>query len=259
MDETTRQSQEQKDGITIRQYHHPNDLVHIQRSFVDATMTGRGSPYQSGMTMYGAFRVIYIAVSLVAFLQILPSFLAMRGDTLVMMRWTQAGIGVLCSLGSLYMWYQRRQVQLLFRIFLDEGMEGEELKDIIKTYNLHITESGTCLSTGPSNFWVAEIGGEFAGCIGLNKNLRTDATVGDVRRLFVTPAHQGKGVAKKLMTTLTLHARYHKLHALEITTSDYNQAALRFYKRIGWKVTGRTNYHGFMILVLRQELKVDID
>ena len=92
-----------------------------------------------------------------------------------------------------------------------------------------------------------------------DKSLRTDPTVGDVRRLFVAPAHQGNGVAEKLMATLTLHARDHKLHALEITTSDYNQVALRFYRKIGWKVTGRTSYHGFDILVLRRELAIDID
>ncbi|KAG6916748.1 hypothetical protein DXG01_005568 [Tephrocybe rancida] len=152
------------------------------------------------------------------------------------------------------MWYQRGQVRRLFRVFLAEGLAGE-VKDVIKSYDLHVTESGACVPSGVSNFWVAEINGEVVGGVGLNMSLRTDPTVGDVRRLMVAPTHQGKGVAEKLMAVLTSHAQSHNIHALELTTSDYNKSAHRFYERIGWKVTGRVNYHGFMILGLRQSLK----
>ncbi|KAG6895083.1 hypothetical protein C0992_003217 [Termitomyces sp. T32_za158] len=88
------------------------------------------------------------------------------------------------------------------------------------------------------------------------QDLQIDSTVGGVRRLFVAPTHQSKGVARKLMATLTSHALDHKLHVLELTTSKYNQTALHFYQKLGWKITGQTNYHGFTLVVLRLKLSV---
>ncbi|KAG6830450.1 hypothetical protein H0H87_008088 [Tephrocybe sp. NHM501043] len=255
----TSDTKQSPEGVIVR-HCHQNDLAHIRRIFIEATMTGRGSPYQKGMAIYNSARAIYPSIGSIAFLHmlasptvlsrgLLPSWLSPK-----VLHWAQVAIGSACALVSLYLWYKRRQVKRLFRLFLEDGLAGE-VGDIIKSYHLHVTENGFCVPSGPSGFWVAEIEEEIVGGVGLNKSLRIDPVVGDVRRLFVAPGHQGKGIAAKLMATLVSHARDHNLCALELTTSDYNQTALRFYERIGWKLTRRTSYHGFMIAVLRQEVQ----
>ncbi|KAG6868535.1 hypothetical protein C0993_001423 [Termitomyces sp. T159_Od127] len=274
MNSNTTQLQGKGEDVIIRQYRYPDDWTHIRQMFVDATMTGRDSPYQRGLAAYNVSPVVFSAIGSMAFLQIVFWLLSLRDDTARLIFWTQAGIGILCLAASINTWYQRRQVRRLFRIFIDEGLAGD-LVDVVKSFKLRVTESGACIPIGPGGFWVAEIGGEFAGCVGLSgyqnaliklyvlvlkqsqdQDPRDDATVGGVRRLCVVPTHQGKGVATKLMATLTSHARDHKLHALELTTSKYNQIALNFYQKLGWKMTGRMNYHGFALVVLRLELSV---
>ncbi|KAG6835361.1 hypothetical protein H0H93_002149 [Arthromyces matolae] len=258
--------------VIVRQYHHPDDLTTIQKMFVDATMTGReslillrnflrvltpypwltaNSPYQCGMTMYNGARIINPSIGAAVALHLMVLFPPQLNSRIVHLM--DIGICILCLLGSIYMWYKRRHVARLFQVFLDVGLAGE-LSDIVKYFDLHVRENGVCTPSGPSGFWVAEISGEIVGCVGLNKNRNPDPSVGDVRRLLVDPSHQGRGVAQHLMTAVVSHARQHNLEALELTTSDYNLSALRFYKRIGWNITGRTNFHGFQIAVLRQEL-----
>lgn len=117
--------------------------------------------------MYNVSRVIYAAIGSIAFLQIVSRLLVLQDDVLGLIFWIQAGIGILCLMAPIYTWHQRRQVRRLFRIFVDEGLAGE-LVDIVKSYNLHVTESGSCIPRGPCGFWVAEIGGKFAGCVGLS-------------------------------------------------------------------------------------------
>ncbi|KAG6824102.1 hypothetical protein H0H92_008000 [Tricholoma furcatifolium] len=249
----------EQEDIIIRQYHHPYDLPHIQRIFIEGTMNGERSPYQIGMKTYNSARLTYPAVGSIILLHMLSfnkvlydGWLATR-LSLRTLRWVQVFIGIVGLVGLIYLWYRRQKVKRLFQIFLDEGLAGE-LGDIVGSFNLHVANNGICESTSASGFWVAETLGEVVGFVGLNKNLRPDPTVGDVRRLVVAPTHQGRGIAGKLMAAITAHARAHRLHALELTTSDYNHSALRFYQRIGWKKMGRKDYNGFLIIVLRQEL-----
>lgn len=117
--------------------------------------------------MCSVSRVIYPAIGCIAFLQIACWSLALHNDVLGLIFWTQAGIGVLSLIASMHTWYKRRQIRHLFRIFVDEGLA--ELVDVVKSYSLHVTESGACKPIGPCGFWVAEIGGEFAGCVGLSR------------------------------------------------------------------------------------------
>ncbi|KAF5387023.1 hypothetical protein D9615_002062 [Tricholomella constricta] len=263
---TTRQTSERATqwrarNLTIRQYRHPGDLAHVRRIFIDASTTGPSSPYLEGMAeLAPPTRLIYAAAASVLSLEGIATFQRLRGAlwlpswmTSTMLHAVQGLIGCTVLIRWLYLIHRRRQFHRVFSIYMDECMAGE-LGDIVGSFDLHVTESGDCVPTGPSDFWVAEVAGEVVGFVGLNNNIREDPTVGDVRRLNVAPGHQGKGIAKDLMDTLTAHARAHNLHALELTTSDYNKTAMRFYQRIGFKHTGRRIYYEMTLPTMRHEL-----
>ncbi|KAG5636261.1 hypothetical protein H0H81_008617 [Sphagnurus paluster] len=250
-------------GIFVRQYRHPDDLAHVRRIFVDATLKGRGSPYLVGQNQFSPSPGFYLAIAAVGMCLYaielaqpagLPTWITAR-----VVRQAESLIGFLLIAWLVYAWYKRRQIKLFFNAFLEEGMTGE-LADVLKYFDLRVGQDGICIPNGPSGFWVAEEAGEVLGFVGLtepgsaDKGMRLDPKVGDVRRLAVAPEHQRKGIAEKVMHALATHARAHGIETLELNTSDYNKSALRFYEGLGWRIVGRKEYHGFLIAVMRQDL-----
>ncbi|KAF8057521.1 acyl-CoA N-acyltransferase [Lyophyllum atratum] len=261
---------EQKGSVTIRHYRHPEDLAPIRRIFVEATLQGRGSPALEGFAHYAPHaRVVFFGAILGIALLVGSS-----SQSIDSLTWTTPIIvyrlGVLlCSasfVGWVYVYYHRQRIQRFFGLFLDQGLKGD-LGDVVKSFNLEITEGGTCVPTGPSGFWIADEAGEVIGMVGMTLSASTrllcsvsdspDPLVGYVGRLAVAPNHQGKRVAEKLMDAVVSHARVYKLQALELQTSDYNKSALRFYTRMGWRFDRRKPWLGmFSLAVMRQELEV---
>ncbi|KAF8063244.1 acyl-CoA N-acyltransferase [Lyophyllum atratum] len=271
---------EQKGSVTIRHYCHPEDLAPIRRIFVEATLQGRGSPALEGFAHYAPHaRVVFFAAVLGIALLVGSS-----SQSIDSLTWTtpisvyRLGV-ILCSasfLGWIYVYYHRQKIQRFFGLFLDQGLKGD-LGDVVKSFELKITEGGTCVPTGPSGFWIADEAGEVIGMVGMTLSASTrssdfkykresllcsvndssDSLVGYVGRLAVAPNHQGKRVAEKLMDAVVSHARVYKLQALELQTSDYNKSALRFYTRMGWRFDRRKPWLGmFSLAVMRQELEV---
>ncbi|KAF5387022.1 hypothetical protein D9615_002065 [Tricholomella constricta] len=244
-----------RDKVTIRQYRHPEDFEHVRRVFVAATMQGRGSPILDGMTYYAPPKRLTRAVAtFILCLEGTAISQRMRDAiplSLRMVRWVQGLLGFSLLARWIYLWYQRRKVQRMFRIFLEEALAGE-LGDIVHSFDLRVGEGGECVPTGAGGFWVAEAAGEVAGLVGLTNH--KDPTIGDIHRLAVAPNHQRKGVAEMLMNALISHARAHNIRDLDLVTSDHNKSALRFYGRMGWKIVTRKYYHGLMLAVMRRRI-----
>ncbi|MGW0433671.1 GNAT family N-acetyltransferase [Micromonospora sp. NPDC003197] len=99
--------------------------------------------------------------------------------------------------------------------------------------------------------WVAELGCQVVGHIGLSRSGAGDAApvlwsrttgvpvtnVAVISRLFVSPVARGHGIGALLMARAMQSAREHGLHpVLDVVASDGSAAAL--YQRLGWRMLG---------------------
>lgn len=74
--------------------------------------------------------------------------------------------------------------------------------------------------------------GSVIGCCGL---LKHDEHVYEVSKMAVTRAYQGKGVGRKLLDELIVHARLRGAKRLEIISSTRLGAAIHLYQQIGFR------------------------
>jgi GNAT superfamily N-acetyltransferase len=74
-------------------------------------------------------------------------------------------------------------------------------------------------------------GGEPIGCVGIRA---LDATTGEVRRLFVRPAHRSAGVGRRLLTEATTLAQHRGLTRLVLNTLSSMTSAQRLYGDDGY-------------------------
>ncbi len=82
------------------------------------------------------------------------------------------------------------------------------------------------------NFWYAVNGeGEILGSIGLKL---VNNTCGQIKKFFVIEKYRGKGVAEKLMQTLSKAASKHEFNVLYLGTIDVLKAAQKFYIKNGF-------------------------
>ncbi len=96
-----------------------------------------------------------------------------------------------------------------------------------------------CLRVGYS-CWVLEQGGEILGYGVLS------SAVGEAHllNLCVAPAHQGKGLGRRLLTHFIDVARGHKAEAMFLEVRPSNQAAIALYESIGFNQVGaRRDYY----------------
>jgi GNAT superfamily N-acetyltransferase len=63
----------------------------------------------------------------------------------------------------------------------------------------------------------------------------------NIRRVFVLPCHQGKGIGGRIMTELELKAKYDHVDIIDL---DSSMVSVEFYHRLGY--TG--NDHAFIEL-----------
>ena len=61
------------------------------------------------------------------------------------------------------------------------------------------------------------------------------ADFAEVKRMYVRPAARGRGLADTLMTRLVAEARQAGLHVLRLETGTDSHAAIRFYRRHGFR------------------------
>ena len=73
--------------------------------------------------------------------------------------------------------------------------------------------------------------GTALGCGGLRQ---LDDTEAEIKRMFVLPAHRGRGVSTAILSALENYGRQRAWHRLVLETGDRQPDAVRFYQREGY-------------------------
>ena len=90
------------------------------------------------------------------------------------------------------------------------------------------------LANPATTFRVAREGAAPLGCVAL-----VDCgTYGEVKRLYISAAGRGRGLAKALMAALEDHARSGGKEAVMLETGDALVPAVALYKSLGYRVRG---------------------
>jgi GNAT superfamily N-acetyltransferase len=90
----------------------------------------------------------------------------------------------------------------------------------------------------PGVFLIADLAGlagQSAGCVGLAA--LPGGRTAEVRRLYVRPAHRGKGIARTLMRHAHDHAARHGMTRLILDVLSARTAVISFYCRLGYTET----------------------
>jgi putative acetyltransferase len=82
------------------------------------------------------------------------------------------------------------------------------------------------------SFLLARIEGEPVGCAGLQP---LEPGVGEVRRMYVRPAHRGHGVSRALLGAVEQMARARTMHTLRLETGDLQPEAIGLYQSSGYR------------------------
>ena len=101
---------------------------------------------------------------------------------------------------------------------------------------------------------LAENDGEYVGAVGL-RQIENDSTC-EVKRMYIKPGYQGKGIGKALMTSLIEAARAMNYKTIKLDTLGPKMpAAVGLYKSFGFKETTPYNYNPYEgVLYFEREL-----
>lgn len=80
-------------------------------------------------------------------------------------------------------------------------------------------------------FFIARCDGEPIGCGGI-KLFGTD--YGEIKRMYVRPAHRGLGLGKAMLTRLAEYARERQVSVIRLETGIHQTEAIRLYERLGY-------------------------
>jgi len=81
-------------------------------------------------------------------------------------------------------------------------------------------------------FFVTRYEGQPAGCGGLKL---FGQEYGEVKRMYVRPAHRGLGLGKAILTRLAEYARERQVNVLRLETGIYQPEAIGLYERFGFQ------------------------
>ncbi len=81
-------------------------------------------------------------------------------------------------------------------------------------------------------FLLARVGGEPAG-IGGVRFLETE--IAEIKSMYVSPAHRGRGLGRRLLAELDAIANAHGCRAVRLDTSAYLTEALGLYRAAGYR------------------------
>ena len=102
-----------------------------------------------------------------------------------------------------------------------------------------------------SGVWLARLDGAVVGCIALRP---LDSTRGEVKRLYVQPAHRGLGIAAQLLDALHDYARAAGYRWLYLDSKDDLPAAHAFYQKRGYTPCPRYNDNPQATIFMRKQL-----
>jgi DNA-binding MarR family transcriptional regulator/GNAT superfamily N-acetyltransferase len=104
--------------------------------------------------------------------------------------------------------------------------------------------------------WIAEVGGERAGCVFCMRKSRQTA---QLRLLLVEPAARGLGVGGRLVDECVAFARRAGYREIVLWTNDVLHAARRIYQRAGFELAGSAPHHSFGHDLVGQDWRLALD
>ncbi len=76
--------------------------------------------------------------------------------------------------------------------------------------------------------------GAIVGC-GAVKTLQDDGEYGEIKRVYVEPAHRGRGISKALMQRLEAHLSGAGIRLARLETGIHQPEAIGLYRRLGYR------------------------
>ena len=114
--------------------------------------------------------------------------------------------------------------RFVYDAFYPDGWEPRQKADVAQL-----------LETEPQNIWLAVVGQELAGFIGIR--IHAEDQMGEIHIIAVSPAHQRKGVGRQLMQFAEQHIRATgmKMIMVETVGDAGHEPARRAYEAFGFK------------------------
>lgn len=139
---------------------------------------------------------------------------------------------------------QKVSVETFRDTFQDQNTEEDLYNYLEKAYN---TEQLTSeLLNQQSEFYFVFNGNDLAGYLKININEAQSETNGEdaleIERIYVLPQFKGKGLGKILIQQAVGRAQFHRKTNIWLGVWEHNQAALAFYKKLGFVQTGAHSF-----------------
>ena len=91
------------------------------------------------------------------------------------------------------------------------------------------------MASADMTVFVARDGGK---AVAMGSLRRHSGGVGEVKRMYTMPEHQGQGIGKRILAEIEAMARREGLASLALETGNNFEAALHLYCRAGFKACG---------------------
>lgn len=128
-------------------------------------------------------------------------------------------------------------------------MDAERLAELARALgqSMELNQLSQDIATYAPGFYVAESGHGISGYLVMRVEQPPNCVRGQAPvqlwRLFVSPAHQGKGVAASLMAQAFAYARDKAHDVVWLGTSEDNARAIAFYRKSGFGPIGVASLH----------------
>ncbi|XP_066430686.1 probable N-acetyltransferase CML1 [Eleutherodactylus coqui] len=116
---------------------------------------------------------------------------------------------------------------------------AKDLKDIRKSY---LQREGHC-------FWVVESDGEVVGMVAAIPIITPHEKNLELKRMYISSQHRGKGIGKLLCRTVIDFARKSGCNAVVLSTTSIQATAIQLYLKMGFKCSDTDEYSALLGLI----------